>query len=123
MKFDYAPIVQDVLNALEEFGKPMTIFSEGTEGAYDPVTGEETEGTPGGSMQFMGLEMELTEEYTQSVGAGNVEASDLLIMASPNINPDPSDHIVIDEEIWDVVAVHRTKPGDTVLFYTLQVRR
>ena len=122
MSFDYATLQKDVQDMLEEFGTSMVLSGAAEGGTYDPVTGETTPGGDAVLTPFIGVKMGLTQEYTQSVGAGNVQARDMLIMAGPDINPKLDQTVIYRNEVWQIVNIVAEEPADTPIMYTLQVR-
>lgn len=119
----YEELAAVATDMIREFGTSFVLRSFDHEEEYDPITGEVT--PPGEPIDspFTGVRMSITEEYAASVGQGAIQSRDILIMADPAMRtPALEDTIVIADEVWQIVNIHKEQPADTVLFYMLQAR-
>lgn len=123
MSFDYTDLRDTAVELITEFGRTLTLRSSDSADVYDEIEGTWTAG-PGAvtDVEFFGVTLNPTMEYTQAVGAGNVQARDMLIYMEPTVEPKMTGAIVIDGEVWQVVNVQRIQPSTTVLLYIVQVR-
>lgn len=128
MSFNYTEIAATATELIKEFGVQMILRSNSSEDVYDPVTGETTPG-PGGvtDTPIYGVKVAPTEEYTQSIAEGSVQARDMLIYMEPSVKyPNLEDTIVIEDnaviEVWQIVNVQEIKPATVPVLYIVQVR-
>lgn len=138
--FDYTELKTDAQEMIREFGQMMVLSRTvadpdappaGPDGDYDPVTGityNPTTGVNDPTLQedtpFYGVAIAPTEEYTQSVGAQNVQLRDMLIYMEPGvIEPRLSDAVVFSsDEVWQIVNKVEVSPSGDDVLYILQVR-
>ena len=83
----------------------------GTTGATDPT-----------ERDVQGLTLDITEEYSTSVGGNNIQSRDQLIYLTPDSAPTLKDKIVFDGGAWQIVNLVTVKPALTPVLYVLQVR-
>jgi len=123
MKFDYTEIAADVIEIIEEFGRSLALTSPGTGGEYDPVLGGTVGGTGPTSRDVQGITLDITEEYSASVGGNNIQSKDQLIYMMP-AEPAPTlqNSVFFDDKSWNVVNMVTVKPALTPVLYILQVR-
>lgn len=109
MKFDYMPLVADVLELIEEFGVEMHLIKDASDG-YDPVTGEHSDPVPGARQAFTGIRMNITADYSEKIGAGNIQERDMLILLGPTVEPKLEDEVEVDNQTWQIANVFTEHP-------------
>lgn len=122
---DFVNLAATAERLINENGRPL-VLKRGTAPGddYDPVTGEPTAPTPGGSTEFpiRAVVLSMTTGYAMKVGQENVHARDRLLLMGPAVQPLEQDVISFDGEDWNVVRVEETAPNGLPLTYTCQVR-
>lgn len=120
---DSAALAETATRLIRENGRELLLRRAAGGGVYDPVTGENTPGGPDADTPFSGVPLNITQEYTEAVGAQNVTARDQLIYMEPSvIEPKMDDAVVIDSEVWQVMSVQKIAPQGTPILFILQVR-
>lgn len=139
--FDYSEFAETAIELIREFGQQIILSRSVSEnppadppaagGVYDPITGithypatGESDPTVEQTYPFHGVTLGMTEEYTQAVGAQNVQLRDTLIYMEPNIvKPRMSDTVVFTStEVWQIVNILTVSPAGVDVLYILQVR-
>lgn len=88
-----------------------------TLGTYSTTTHTVTESTA--DTAFTGA---VTEDKESIDPDGRVIGREITVILKPGaIEPTSKDHLVIDDVAFRILAVEATKPGDTVLLWTLKL--
>lgn len=105
------------------------IYSKGRDVSYvyvDPGTLNVTNDTIGGAgSTSQTVKMLITDYNRKDIDGSMVKAGDKIgLMANSELsgNPKTGDRVE-DGEIWEVMHIQTVKPGSTLLFYRLQLRR
>lgn len=108
------------LKLINKFGKPVT-FTQVTEGAYNPTTGD----ISGGSTS-VAVPKAIIEDYNGTdYIAGQIEIGDRKVTtpASGYNEPRPNDQFTIGSDLYTVVAVETIWSGEQAAIYISQVRK
>jgi hypothetical protein len=118
---NYASLSNTALRLVTENGRSMTLRNK-SEGTYNPNTNTIT-GSSATDESVIGV----VRDYSKvQIDNQNIKVGDKIVMlAAQGIagNVDQDSIIIDGPDEWYVISVEEIKPGDTILLYTLQVRR
>jgi len=117
---NYNSLVATVKNLISHFGATITLTTV-MQGAYDPTLGTISEVSTDYSV------VGVTEEYnSREIDGDSIKIGDKKLMISSsglsNLNSFDSITLLIDSVTWKVIRVNTIQPGDTIIFYQLQIR-
>lgn len=116
MKFDYARMAKTADRLFDRFSESTISVTRGS-GSY--VDGEYVAGanTP---FDVTGVVVPYDESQINNT---TILAGDLQVKFKRDFEPQNSDIFVIDGDSYEVVAIRKYKPSDTVLAYWVQLRK
>lgn len=119
MSFDYTKSATTARRLLTKFGKPLTFSLADTVEDGPPGVGGTT--IPGRSITGVGVKL----NYANSeIDGALIQAGDAkIILESTAEPPENGMTTTIDGSAWRVMDFIPLAPADTVVIYTLQVRR
>lgn len=121
-RIDYAEIAADALEAIQEAGQGMVLFSAGEPGHYDEIEDEYIDGTPDEAIPFFGVFGDVTYAYAAKAG-GSIQLRDRMIYAEAvSIEPKLTDHVYIMGEEWSIVNITPISPAGIDVLYELHIR-
>lgn len=121
-RIDYDEIAADALEAIQEAGQGMVLFSAGSPGEYDEINDEYTDPIPDQAVPFYGVTTDVSLVYATKAG-GTLQARDRIILADAiNIEPKLSDHVYVMGEEWSIINITPIDPAGTPVIYELHVR-
>lgn len=122
MSFNYAEMAATATELINEFGMVMLVRRvAGAAPIYDPIEGTYPP-TTSGDVSVYGVQLQITTEYADSVGAQNIQSGDQMVILSPGYKPLSTDKLVIGADVWNIVNVSPVSPAGIDLLYEVQVR-
>ena len=121
-RIDYDEIARDALEAIQEAGQGMVLFSAGTPGHYDEIEDEYVDPTPDEAIPFYGVNTDVSLVYATKA-AGNLQLRDRIILADAvNITPKLTDHVYVMGEQWSIINIIPIDPAGIPVIYEIHVR-
>lgn len=117
MAFDYAPIIATASRLLADFGQTAYVRSRATISS-DPAAGTVTQGAPVDTAVNC-VRVAFSERNTPE--GALIEQGDWLAIVDGAIGVE--NQLVIESEVWEVVAVFPVKPGADPVIWKAQIRR
>lgn len=113
MAYDYTRFEQIAISLIEKYGRTMYLRSITESGkAYNPVKTQTDTEVTGVQGQYTAFEL----------SGESVLSKDIKIFISSEVEPSQNDKLVDGSSVYQIKNIKKFKPGDTVLYYELQVR-
>ena len=116
----YQNMADTAVNLLKQFGTQI-VLNRTTGEEFDPVAGRVTPGTTE-QLNTNGVLTSFTKSTETELG-GNIVAGDMLLVLSAEVEPLPTDKLLLNGEPWTIVRILPVNPAGTPLSYKIQVRK
>lgn len=117
---NYTNLQKTAQRLIGSFGQDVT-YTDSVKGTYDPVTNTLISQKQEYVVKGVRMNYALSNIDGESVKQGDIRL--LLEALDLPITPKPGDKISMSEETWEVISLLSTQPGDTVVYYELQLRK
>ncbi|MGI0119690.1 hypothetical protein [Zooshikella sp. RANM57] len=116
----YQRSAETVIRMLKKRGMPV-FLARSTGGVFDPVTGKTTPGVTE-KLETHGVLTSFTKTTETELG-GNIIAGDMLLVLTAEVEPLPTDQLLVNGEPWQIVHILPVNPAGTPICYKVQVRK
>lgn len=117
----YSALQQRADLSIKKNGKHATL-RKASAASYDPVTGVETGATSADHAVSI-VEANFRQQEIDGTLIRQDDKKALMSAYKSTADPEVDDSIVIDSDTFNIVSIKSIQPGDTVIYYELQLRR
>lgn len=121
-RIDYVEIAADALEAIQEAGQGMVLFSAGAPGEYDEINDEYTDPTPDTTVPFYGVTTDASLQYATKAGATLALQDRIILADAVNITPKLTDFVYVMGEQWSIINITPIDPAGTPVLYEIHAR-
>jgi len=117
MAFNYTGLKTTATNLIQNFGGTVSLVVI-TPGTYNTATGE-TDNTET-ETEVSGVKIDFNKN---EIDGTIVKANDIKIYLPADTTISKTDKIKLSGNTYNIIDIKEVKPGDTILYYELQVRK